>query len=454
MSLASEALEALLKTGSKTARGVKTAGRWSQSALDNIKVGGVKTYPEAIEEASRIGLISNKQRGLALTNQGQIPQTWRQQQGANWDGIPLEEQAEYAGSLARKPGDSRPATIALQEQLSGVSNPKHRVLTNPDEAIAELNKVSDKIAERVRYFKEQESRLIADRKNNLPLLRDDGRPASNQKGAYDEAIDRARRSANDWASTSPAKVVAEWIGDMGKTGYRAAKDLPGGKISGQGPLRGKLQEIIEQHHGIGNQEGADMMKQTAFVNEVFKLNVWQYIAKQYKTGLGKSRANMWNIPASIHRGEKVGLHAWLKDLGFDSFWKKQLAANPNMTQQEIMDTIDLYFDEIFYPSLIHVENLVMGSTKKFAWKGMHLPKEVLKDAKIRLVQIEEEIRASEAWKFDDVRDLEGFGTQAERGALDTRVEQVIGNDVTLNRNRGIIEKNDELTDQISSPFGD
>ena len=452
MSLASEALEALLKTGSKTARGVKTAGRWSQSALDNIKVGGVKTYPEAIEEASRIGLISNKQRGLALTNQGQIPQTWRQQQGANWDGIPLEEQAEYAGSLARKPGDSRPATIALQEQLSGVSNPKHRVLTNPDEALSELNKVSDKIAERVRYFKEQESRLIADRKNNLPLLRDDGRPASNQKGAYDEAIDRARRSANDWASTSPAKVVAEWIGDMGKTGYRAAKDLPGGKISGQGPLRGKLQEIIEQHHGIGNQEGADMMKQTAFVNEVFKLNVWQYIAKQYKTGLGKSRANMWNIPASIHRGEKVGLHAWLTDLEFDKFWKKRLAENPNMTQQEIMNTIDLYFDEVFYPSLVHVENLILGTTKKYKWKGMHLPKEVLKDAKIRLAQIEEEIRASEAWKFDDVRDLEGYGTQAERTGLDRFVDQRVENDPKLRLNRDILQESDIQTSKNVSPL--
>jgi len=453
MGLISEGIEALIKGGSRTRRGVQTAGRWSQQALDGMSVGGIDNYTAAVEEGYRLGHIPSSERTLALNSNGSyVPKNYRQIQGTTYNEMPKEMASEYANAVARKQGDARPATISLQEGISGIHNPKHRVLTNPDEALAELNKVQEAIQNKIQHFKAQEARLRADRKAGRPLLRKDGRPASNQKQSYDQAIDFARRSANDWASTSPAKVVAEWIGDMGKPGYGAATDLPGGAISGQGPLRGKLEEIIEQHHGIGNQEGADLMKQTAFVNEVFKLNVWQYIAKQYKTGLGKSRANMWNIPASIHRGEKVGLHAWLTDLGFDDFWKKQLEANPNMSQQEIMNTIDLYFDEVFYPSLIHVENLILGTAKKYKWKGMHLPKEVLKDAKIRLAQLEEEIRNAEAWRFDDVRDLEGFGTQAERTGLDRRVDQIVENDPKLRLNRNILEESDIQTSQNVSPF--
>tara|TARA_R100001082_G_scaffold2556_1_gene2284 strand:- start:215 stop:724 length:510 start_codon:yes stop_codon:yes gene_type:complete len=154
---------------------------------------------------------------------------------------------------------------------------------------------------------------------------------------------------------------------------------------------------------------------------------------------------MWNIPATVHRGKKVGLHAWLSQMGFDDYWKSRLAANPNMTQQEIMNAVDQYFDEVFYPSLVKVENLILGQKIKHKWKGLRLPKEVLEDAKIRLVQLEEGIRQAEAFKYEDVRNLEGFGTYAERTALDRGVDQIVEADPNLSVNRELVDQNLELS---------
>ena len=50
MGLISEGIEALIKGGSRTRRGVQTAGRWSQQALDGMSVGGIDNYTAAVEE--------------------------------------------------------------------------------------------------------------------------------------------------------------------------------------------------------------------------------------------------------------------------------------------------------------------------------------------------------------------------------------------------------------------
>ena len=441
-SLIDDALK-LLKRGKKT----KSFGRLTKP--DAPGIGGQRpNYMQVAETDYNSYNISSREFERVKRDPTHKPVRWDKEPNAatynNLDAQDTERYAKYA-QFEQTRRDLSPSTLKSEEGLSGVYNPKHMVIKNTEEAMNAFADVKRKLEEKANYFKAQEARLIKDRDAGLPLLREGGRPAGNQKKAYEEAIDRARRTANDYATTAPEPVVADWLDELAKPGYRAALDKPGGKISGQGPLKGKLDELIEQHHGFPNQEAADMMKQTAFVNEVFKLNVWQYIAQEYRTGLGRSRSNMWNIPATVHRGEKVGLHAWLTQMGFDDYWKKRLAANPNMTQQEIMNAVDQYFDEVFFPSLVKVENLILGQKVKHKWKGMRLPEEVLKDAKVRLVQLEEGIRQAEAPKFEDVRDLEGFGTQEQRTALDRRVDEIVESDLNLRENRNLIEESDQLS---------
>ena len=55
-----------------------------------------------------------------------------------------------------------------------------------------------------------------------------------------------------------------------------------------------------------------------------------------------------------------------------------------MTQQEIMDAVDRFFEEVFDPSLVKIESLIMNAPRKHKWKGLHLPREVLTEAKQRL----------------------------------------------------------------------
>ena len=391
-----------------------TAGRLVPRVAKGV--GGIAKVldPEEAARLLRSGRYPKAQIDLAQTRPGYRPRPFAEgganetlATGTRGNWIPRQEFPEAVNSLKASAEERGllPATLQNSGQLE-LSNPQHRVLKDPERALEELHKVNDYRLKKVQEYEEQLARLEADfatwqKDGSTPLLRKNGRPASNQKGSYTSAIDAARRLANDWRTFAPEKYLEEWIGDLAKSGYGAAEDLPGGAISGQGPLKGKLDEIVEQHHGFGNQEGADMMKQTAFMNEVFKMNVWQYIAQEYKTALGKSRANMWNIPGTIHRGEKVGLHAWLTQMGFNDYWKKLLKQNPNMSQDEIMNAIDIYFEQVFYPSLVHVENLLLGAKVKHTWKGLHLPKEVLKDAKSRLADLLDRVDTWEPVTFSN-----------------------------------------------------
>ena len=450
-SLIDDALK-LLRRGQKQTK--RFGGKWSQQSLDGSIVGGQRpNYMNQAEEAWNSNYISSRERARVMQDPSHQPVRWDKEPNAatynNLDAQDTERYAKFA-QFEQSKRDLTPSTLKSEEGLSGIHNPKHMVIKNSEEAMNAFAEVKRKVDAKSEFYRIKEAQLEEQYKQwkkdgSTPLLREGGRPASNQEKAFEQAKDQARRLSNDYKAGAPEAVVAEWLDELSKPGYRTALDKPGGKISGQGPLKGKLDELIEQHHGFPNQEGADMMKQTAFVNEVFKLNVWQYIAQQYRTSIGRSRSNMWNIPATVHRGKKVGLHAWLSQMGFDDYWKSRLAANPNMTQQEIMNAVDQYFDEVFYPSLVKVENLILGQKIKHKWKGLRLPKEVLEDAKIRLVQLEEGIRQAEAFKYEDVRNLEGFGTYAERTALDRGVDQIVEADPNLSVNRELVDQNLELS---------
>jgi len=453
-SLIDDALK-LLKRSKKT----KSFGKLKKP--DAPGIGGQRpNYMQVAEIDYNSNNISKREFARVQQDPTRKPVRWDKEPNAatynNLDAQDTKRYAEYA-KFEQTKRDLAPSTLISEEGLSGIHNPKHIVIKNTEEVLNNFAEIKRKVDEKSEFYRIKEAELEEQYKQwqkdgSTPLLREDGRPASNQKSAFEQAKDSARRLSNDYKSGAPEAVVKEWLDELAKPGYRAAVDKPGGKISGQGPFKNKLDQLIEQHHGWPNQEGADMMKQTAFVNEVFKLNVWQYIAQEYRTSLGRSRSNMWNIPGTVHRGEKVGLHSWLTQMGFDDYWKSRLAANPNMTQQEIMNSIDQYFDEVFYPSLVKVENLILGQKVKHKWKGMRLPEEVLKDAKVRLVELEEGIRQAEAWKFDDVRDLEGFGTQEQRTALDNRVDQRVESDPKLRENRELIQRSDELANSINSTY--
>tara|TARA_R100000152_G_C6760617_1_gene184684 strand:+ start:153 stop:1559 length:1407 start_codon:yes stop_codon:yes gene_type:complete len=422
--LIAEGLEAAFKGGRKAKKGVYSAGKVSQQALDG-SVGGAKDWRSIAEEMKRTHQISDYEYRATLANPQHRPIPFAEQRRPTYDGIPKEQGVEFANALARKPGEFRPATLSLHEGISGIHNPLHRVIVNEDEALAALSQAQQGIGEKIAYHKAMYDKLKKLRGKGgadmQPFPRQDGSFSSKKGRAlrerYDSEIKRHERAYIDLETTAPEVIVAEWLEDMAKPGFGTAAGKPGGKPIGQ--TRGMdITEIIQQHHGIPNSEARDMFKQTAFVNEVFKINVWQYIAKQYKVGLGKARASMWNIPKDIHVGKGTGLHAWLTELGFDDYWAKLLDQNPNMSQQEIMNAIDKYFDDVFYPSLIKVETMVMNAPKK-KWSNLHLPKEALKQGKQRLAQLLDEV---DTWQPRDP--YGGFDPESTTGQV--KYDEYIG----------------------------
>ena len=125
----------------------------------------------------------------------------------------------------------------------------------------------------------------------------------------------------------------------------------------------------------------------------FKYNAYMYILQNHKMLPGDFDLNIANIPAGPHRLKSGNLHAWLNDMGFEDYWREFAKANPGTPDpNKMMEAIDQYFDEVFYPALIKMDALVQSAPKKYKWDGLYIAPYLLKDAKARVKHLNEGFR--------------------------------------------------------------
>jgi len=199
-----------------------------------------------------------------------------------------------------------------------------------------------------------------------------------------EKQDTSLRTARDLYSTPVEDAVNDLIGSKAKKGYKAQKGKPGGAVDiSQKNLN--LIEQIHQHHGWSNVESYSFTKLVDELGLKTKIQAQRYIAQKYKVTPGASRANMWNIPGSIHLKE---LHPWLEKMGFEDYWQNIRKRFPNgIDEADLVDTLDTFFDEVYYPSIIKTADLIETAPKQHKWHGLHLPQDVLSDARKRVTEL-------------------------------------------------------------------
>ena len=197
--------------------------------------------------------------------------------------------------------------------------------------------------------------------------------------------DAAVRKARDIHSTPVQGSVEKFINNWEK-GYKAIGDrsLEGTFDKAWNKLERWANQGIEQHHSFPNVEGSYFTTMLDDLGRAMKVDAWGYIAEQYKHAPGYSKANMWNIPKSLHQKELGGIHVWLKDMGFEDWWqrtyKESKLSNKPLSRNEIMDHIDLYFEDVYYPSIIKMALMIQEAPAQYSWRGLSLPEEILKDA--------------------------------------------------------------------------
>ena len=197
----------------------------------------------------------------------------------------------------------------------------------------------------------------------------------NTKYIREGDVNTALRQARDSFSAAPKSAVREYIGEMAELGYDAGKGKPGGKPStGSG---------LHQHHIDANVEAYSRTRLLNKLGTTFKVQAQRYIASVYKMAPARARANMANIPGDLHLGD---LHPWLKSMGIETYWRDLWKANPRgISKQQMVGAIDNYFDEVVFPSLVKMDNLVKKSPTKIS--ETHLPQNVVEAARKRLKEL-------------------------------------------------------------------
>tara|TARA_Y100001963_G_scaffold68691_1_gene95792 strand:+ start:878 stop:2392 length:1515 start_codon:yes stop_codon:yes gene_type:complete len=179
-----------------------------------------------------------------------------------------------------------------------------------------------------------------------------------------------------------------------------------------------LEALIEQHHMMSAYDSSVLADQLGKLGHRFKYNAYMYILKTYKMLPGNYDLNIANIPAGPHRLKSGNLHAWLNDMGFEEYWRQFAINNPGTPDpNKMMEAIDLYFDEVFYPALIKMDALVQQAPKKYEWKGLYIAPYLLKDAKARVKHLNKTIypqnlKSTAGGKDVAIDQLHTMGSQA------------------------------------------
>ena len=178
------------------------------------------------------------------------------------------------------------------------------------------------------------------------------------------------RRVRDLRST-PVEAMVEEFGDQFREGFnKSMQGVPGAKTKGLG---------LQQHHGgWTNIEGSTFTTMLDKMGRAHKVEAWRYIAKEYGVSPGFSLSNMFNIPGGkgttkVHQK----LHSWLRDLGFEEYWRDLSKAKPNMKPEEMMLAIDDFMETTYYPTLQRLA-LMMMDDPQGGLDLVNLPKHLLK----------------------------------------------------------------------------
>ena len=171
--------------------------------------------------------------------------------------------------------------------------------------------------------------------------------------------------------TSPIEAtVQEFINNIEQGYQRAAGGVPGS-------AKAAKELGWEQHHAWANIEGSTFTAMLDQVGRAHKLDAWRYIAKEYGTVPGYALTNMWNVPGKAGQTHKL-LHSWMREMGFEYYWRDLMKARPNMKPAEQMQRIDQFFEDVYYPTIQYATLLAMKDPAVKSLKDINMNKELLR----------------------------------------------------------------------------
>ena len=256
------------------------------------------------------------------------------------------------------------------------------------------------------------------------------------QGTPGEAMELA---AKEFIETATDPRIQERVGMRGAYGKRIGKKAyekgeklyPGQQIPkpiNQALRKEGLEQTVEAHHLISNYDSATLAYQLDKVGATAKHQVYEYILNKHQIIPGDYDLNLANIPTGVHRLERGGnLHAWLNRMGFEDYWRSFSKANPGpVTVEQMAGAVDTYFDEVFYPMMVKLQDLMIKNPDNFDWEGAYFPQYLVDNAKKRLKEIQKPYRPWQSFepgstaadvKMDQVHDLAsqaGFDTPGQR----------------------------------------
>jgi len=210
--------------------------------------------------------------------------------------------------------------------------------------------------------------------------------AFKKKSRFEGAYSTAVRESRDAQSTAPKGVVNDLLGVQAEPGYGVAKGKTAktahreGKLGFKPDNKGRLMNLEQHHAAFPNAEGGALMEQQAIqANPIFELAIHRHVAKQYDSAFGAAAKNQANLPYDVHQEM---LHRWLEQFNLESYWRNKLEQNPNMTPQEIVSSIDEYFQEIVYPTMAMLDGwMAKSDPSKFNTADVRIPKKLTQQAR-------------------------------------------------------------------------
>ena len=314
-------------------RAPKWVGSLMLGMLDPLSPPGGKAPISAVKNALRLNKVSNI-AGKALDKYDDLSiQKWVDTQ-KKLINTPQNEIDELRNLTWQLPGDK--IMLPKEVQKRGLASTTQRMLSAKDAKIIQRKEYFDKLYEKV--------------KSGIPL-----------SGTDKAAFANAKKAFKDEVASPVAPLIARWVGNFGIRAY----GLTGKAVKGVRQLGHKVKRNtgidLDQHHGWKSTEGFEFGTQEALLlDSTFRVNTHQYLASKGMVP-GHSAWNMWMMPNKPHLQE---LHPWLREMGFETYWKNIDKAVGRNNPTLFYEYIDQFFDEVFTPSLVKAEELMKkGATQ-------------------------------------------------------------------------------------------
>ena len=349
---------------------------------------GNMTY---VPQPKRMGDVNASQ--LVGEHRGQAPQNFNHsvveaQQNAQFSpttrDTPIHQELQGMDSryIATNPDEKLQQIIKTQSDLQRAAE---------DEALKDIDKAYNRRKKRAEDAGTPDKKIYTDNENRL---------FRGVKGTGIEALNTVIRNFTEVMDDLHARAITSTGPGAYRQGggikrWRAGEHFPGEMIPKEVTKQNKATHgplsAIEGHHMWSNEDSSMFAEVLNRFGDVFKFNAYAWIAKNYKMLPGDWDLNLANIPVGPHRIKGQGnLHAWLKKMGFEDFWEEFITENPGqLSKNQVFEAIETYFDTVFYPSILKMDQLVRNAPNKFEWKGAYIPEYLIRDARNRLAAISE-----------------------------------------------------------------